>query len=82
MKPKRSSLNVILNPEKVKGNGNGRQKGRMKKRRRKALQELDDIHDSLCRLLKETSKSICGFECALDVVANQIKTIRKGIVKK
>ena len=54
----------------------------MKKRKRKALAELEDVCETGLQLLKETSKSRCGYECAAEVFTEQIKTIRKGIANK
>ena len=54
----------------------------MKNRKKKALAELEDVHKALKELLYETSKSRCGFECALEVVDEQIATIRQGITKR
>ena len=53
----------------------------MRKRKRKALAELEDVHETGLQLLKETAKSRCGCECAADVFTEQIKTIRRGITK-
>ena len=53
----------------------------MKKRKRKALAELEDVSQTGLQLLKETSKSQCGYECAAEVFTEQIKAIRRGITK-
>ena len=51
-----------------------------KETKKKALKELNDIHRSLRILLKETARSRCAYECAMDVVGEQIEIIRNVIL--
>ena len=54
----------------------------MKNRKKKALAELEDVHEAIKELFYETSKSRCGLECALEVADEQFATIRQGITKR
>lgn len=54
----------------------------MKSRKKKALAELEDIEETLYILMIETGHTRCGIEAGLQVVNEQIATIRKGITKR
>lgn len=51
----------------------------MRKRKKKALAELEDIEETLYVLIIETSHGRCAVDAALEVVSEQLDTIRKGI---
>ena len=53
----------------------------MNKRKKLALEELDDIYELICELMRETSKSRCGYMCGMDEAVEELTTIRNGIVK-
>lgn len=55
---------------------------RNKKRKslkQEALEELDDILETLQELFYETSKSSCGYDCAMTEVNKGIDKIREAI---
>ena len=54
----------------------------MRKRKKKALAELEDIEETLYVLTIETARTRWGVVAALHVIDEQIATIRRGITRR